>query len=161
MRTSWMALISVIACGAWATLCVAAKPTVVQVDAVVRLDSADALEKLKTSNPKHYAKAIKIIDAASQVCRIDSPWETIPVAHGLVAPAQAQAQAKGQPQGKEQPQQTASASCTWGMWMTSYPPKRELSFTLDHTMYIALVTVPMDTKLIPTMLESTLHSTPP
>jgi hypothetical protein len=127
---------------------------------VVRLDDPDALAQLQISNPRHYAKAIKIIDTASQVCRVDSDFEDIPVGQGLVAPEQGQAQAKGQPQGTEQPQKEASPSCTWGLWMTSYPPKRELRFRLDHTIYITVVSVPMDTKLIPTGAMS-LRSTAP
>jgi hypothetical protein len=160
MRMSWLALVSVITCGASAALCTAAEPPQVRVDSVVRLDGPDALARLQVSNPRHYAKAIKIIDAATQICRVDNHFEDIPVGHGLVAPEQGQAQAKGQPQGTEQPQETASASCVWGLWMTSFPPKRELRFTLDHTIYIAVVSVPMDTKLIPTQTLG-LRSTAP
>jgi hypothetical protein len=74
------------------------------------------LEELKKSNPEAYAQARRVMAEGSALC----------------APGAARLwQAMNIPQG----------NCQGMTLKTSYPPKREISFVLDDTMYIALVTV--------------------
>jgi hypothetical protein len=74
------------------------------------------LEELKQSNPRHYAEAQKVMAAAAELCRPGAPQvlriEKLP-----------------------------ETKCSDAFLKTSYPPKREISFTLDDTRYIALVTM--------------------
>jgi hypothetical protein len=74
------------------------------------------LEELKQSNPRHYAEAQKIMAAASELCRPGAPQvfrvEKLP-----------------------------ETRCSDAILKTSNPPKREISFRLDDTRYIALVTM--------------------
>ena len=86
----------------------------------VYLDGPASLAQLRTSNPIHYQRALKIIDAADELCR--------PKAGEL---EYAKFDAK-------------NISCAWSLLMASNPPKRQLSFRLDDTQYIALVTVTDD-----------------
>jgi hypothetical protein len=86
----------------------------------VYLDGPASLAQLRTSNPIHYQRALKIIDAANELCR--------PKAGEL---EYAKFAAK-------------NISCARALLKTSNPPKRQLSFRLDDTQYIALVTVTDD-----------------
>ena len=74
------------------------------------------LEELKKSNPGHYAQAQRVMAEASALCAPNGArlWQALDI-----------------PQG----------NCSNMILKTSYPPKREISFVLDDTMYIALVTV--------------------
>jgi hypothetical protein len=86
----------------------------------VYLDGPASLAHLRASNPIHYQRALKIIDAANELCR--------PKAGEL---EYARFDAK-------------NISCARALLKTSNPPKRQLSFRLDDTQYIALVTVTDD-----------------
>ena len=86
----------------------------------VYLDGPASLAQLRASNPIHYQRALKIIDAANELCR--------PKAGEL---EYARFDAK-------------NISCARALLKTSNPPKRQLSFRLDDTQYIALVTVTDD-----------------
>jgi hypothetical protein len=87
---------------------------------VVYLDGPASLAQLRTENPLHYQRALKIIDAAKELCR-PKPGEV----------EYARFDAK-------------DISCARMLLRTSNPPKRELSFRLDDTNYVALVTVTDD-----------------
>jgi hypothetical protein len=84
---------------------------------VVYLDDAASLAELRTANPVHYARAQKILAAANQLCR--------PTA-GEVEYAKFDAK---------------NISCLRSLIKTSNPAKRQISFRLDDTQYIALVTL--------------------
>ena len=86
----------------------------------VYLDGPASLAQLRATNPIHYQRALKIIDAANELCR--------PKAGEL---EYAKFDAK-------------NISCARALLKTSNPPKRQLSFRLDDTQYIALVTVTDD-----------------
>jgi hypothetical protein len=86
----------------------------------VYLDGPASLAQLRAANPIHYQRALKIIDAANELCR--------PKAGEL---EYARFDAK-------------NISCAQMLLRTSNPPKRQLSFRLDDTQYIALVTVTDD-----------------
>jgi hypothetical protein len=86
----------------------------------VYLDGPASLAQLRAANPIHYQRALKIIDAANELCR--------PKAGEL---EYAKFDAK-------------NISCARALLKTSNPPKRQLSFRLDDTQYIALVTVTDD-----------------
>ena len=88
--------------------------------AVVYLDGPASLAELRTANPLHYQRALKIIDAANELCR-PQPGEL----------EFAKFDAK-------------NISCARMLLRTSNPPKRQLSFQLDNTQYIALVAVTDD-----------------
>lgn len=74
------------------------------------------LEALQQSNPRHYAQARQIMAAGAELCRPGAPQvfriEKLP-----------------------------ETSCSNAVLKTSNPPKREISFVLDDTRYIALVTM--------------------
>jgi hypothetical protein len=85
----------------------------------VRLDSQADLAKLQAANPDHYARATRLIAAANVLC----------------------------PPGRPRVQSTGLDSrhvACGHLFLTSNPPKREISFTLDGTPYAALVTVTAD-----------------
>lgn len=86
---------------------------------VVHLDER-TLEQLRSSNPSHYARAQKILAAANHLCR--------PTA-GEVDYAKLGAK---------------DVSCLQYLVKTSNPPKREISFRLDDTQYVALVVLTDD-----------------
>jgi hypothetical protein len=88
--------------------------------AVVYLDGPAALAKLRAANPIHYQRATKIIESANTLCRPDA---------GEVEYAKFDAR---------------NITCARMLLKTSNPPKRELSFRLDETQYVALVTVTDD-----------------
>jgi hypothetical protein len=87
---------------------------------VVHLDGPASLAELRATNPAHYARAQKILAAADHLCR--------PTA-GEVEYAKFDAR---------------NISCIRSLIRTSNPPKREISFRLDDTQYIALVTLTDD-----------------
>jgi hypothetical protein len=74
------------------------------------------LEELKKTNPEHYSQARKIMAAATKLCAPGAPqvWKTLNL---------------------------PPVSCTGMALKTSFPPKRDISFQLGDTRYIALVTV--------------------
>jgi len=88
--------------------------------AVVYLDGPASLAELRTANPIHYQRAVKIIGAANELCR-PQPGEL----------EYTKFEAK-------------NISCARVLLRTSNPPKRQLSFRLDDTQYIALVAVTDD-----------------
>jgi hypothetical protein len=81
----------------------------------VRLNNL-VLEELKQANPRHYTEAQRVIAAASELCAPGSAevWKVLRMPPG---------------------------HCAGEFLKTSNPPKREISFQLDDTRYIALVTV--------------------
>jgi hypothetical protein len=97
-----------------ASVCVA---SVCWADEPVRLDSAAALVRLRESNPDHYARAMRLITAANTLCRPGEP--------------------------KQQNTDGRDISCAL-LLFASNPPKRMLSFTLDNTHYVAIVTITAD-----------------
>jgi Pilus assembly protein, PilP len=79
----------------------------------VHLDSQADLKQLRATNPDHYARAVRLLAAGARLC---SP-------------------------GEPKPQNTDARDISCGMLLlTSNPPKCRLSFTLDHTRYVAIVT---------------------
>jgi hypothetical protein len=82
----------------------------------VRLFTPADLEKLRSSNPDHYQRAEKLISAANSYCPI------------------------GKPVAQSADLRSDQVACGH-LDMTSNPPKREISFNLDGTHYIALVTL--------------------
>ncbi len=87
-------------------------------DSVVHLNGPVDLEQLRRSNPGHYRQALKIIDAANELCK---PHE------GAVEYAKAK-----------------EVSCSQMLLRTSNPAKRQISFRLDDTEYVALVAMTDD-----------------
>lgn len=78
--------------------------------------NAMVLEELKTSNPAHYERAVKVIDETSKPCE-HGAWQSRPV------PVQ----------------RSLSPECSTFALQTSNPPKRQVSFVVDDTLYIANV----------------------
>jgi hypothetical protein len=87
-------------------------------DGVVHLDGAADLAQLRHSNPGHYQQALKIIDSARELCKPRA---------GEVEYAKAK-----------------NVSCSQMLLRTSNPAKREISFRLDSTRYVALVAMTDD-----------------
>ena len=87
---------------------------------VIRLDSPGALEHLRIANPAHYAQALKILADANHLCR--------PIKAELL---------RAHPKADDD-------SCATILLRASDPPKREVRFSLDHTQYVALVSVTDD-----------------
>jgi len=83
----------------------------------VHLGSASDLARLRKTNPGHYARAVRLINNANTLCSPGAP--------------------------KVQNADGRNISCAM-LLLTSNPPKRELSFTLDDTPYVAMVTVTAD-----------------
>jgi hypothetical protein len=81
------------------------------------LYSATDLEHLRATNIFHFLRAQKILAAANEVCQPGA---------GQVFPAGFAAE---------------NPKCQSAMWMTSFPPKKMLTFQLDDVGYFALVTV--------------------
>jgi hypothetical protein len=84
---------------------------------VVRLDTKEALDNLRSTNPRHYAIARKILAAANQIC---DARDAAPLRMKFAA---------------------QDVGCLSSFWLTSFPPKRSLSFKIDDTIYTALVEV--------------------
>lgn len=87
---------------------------------VIHLYTEASLAELRDTNFAHYLRAQKIIAAADHLCR--------PTAAEV---EHAKFDAK-------------DISCVVSLIRTSNPPKREISFRLDDTRYIALVTLTDD-----------------
>jgi hypothetical protein len=83
----------------------------------VPLNSAGDLARLRETNPDHYARAVRLMNAANTLCKPGEP--------------------------KLQNTDGRDISCAM-MLLTSNPPKRALSFTLDNTRYVAIVTITAD-----------------
>lgn len=114
MRIAQLILVMVVAC----------MPVAVVADSgggkVVYLDGAAALARLRATNPDHFARAQRIIAAANELCR--------------PGPERLQLAWSG----------ARDLACARTLLKTSNPPKREITFRLDDTRYIALVTVTDD-----------------
>ena len=83
----------------------------------VQLNSTADLAWLRESNPDHYARATRLMAAANTLCKPGEP----------------------------KVQNTDGRDISCGMLLrTSNPPKRALSFTLDDTHYVAIVTITAD-----------------
>ena len=83
----------------------------------VHLASAADLAQLRKTNPDHYARAVRLMQSANRLCKPGAP--------------------------KLQNADGRDISCAM-LLLTSNPPKRALSFTLDNTRYDAIVTVTAD-----------------
>jgi hypothetical protein len=90
----------------------------------VRLDTQQELDNLRAANPSHYARAKRLIAAANTLC----------------PPGQPRLQST---ELKSTELNSRQLSCGQ-MFLTSNPPKREISFTLDGIRYAALVRVTAD-----------------
>jgi hypothetical protein len=86
----------------------------------VYLYGAADLALLRAANPDHYARAQRIFALANRFCR-PGPAQLQPVLARV-----------------------KDVNCAGNILRTSNPPKWQLSFTLDDTRYIALVTVTDD-----------------
>ena len=93
-------------------------PAASKAPVVVYLNGASALADLAKTNPKHAARAERILASASELCK-PGP-ETIDYASF----------------------QASDIHCDGAILRTSLPAKRQIAFTLDDTRYLALVTVP-------------------
>lgn len=80
-----------------------------------------ALEELKTSNPTHYTRALKVMDEMSKPCP-EGEWQSLPI----------------------QQQRLSPSKCSAFLLQTSNPPKRQVTFVLDDTLYIANVVMKSD-----------------
>ena len=87
-------------------------------DSVVHLNGPADLEQLRHSNPGHYRQAVKIIDSANELCKPH---------------AAAVERAKAD-----------NVDCSVMLLRTSNPAKRQISFRLDDTNYVALVAMTDD-----------------
>jgi len=83
----------------------------------VRLASAADLAQLRKTNPGHYARAMRLMSSANRLCKPGEP--------------------------EVQNADGRDISCTM-LLLTSDPPKRALTFTLDSTPYVAIVTITSD-----------------
>lgn len=95
----------------------AADPPQLKPQKYERLDSQDALDRLRSANPRHYAIARKILAAANEICATQKP-----------APMRMMFDAQ-------------DVACSTNFWYTSNPPKRSLHFRIDDTVYSTLVEV--------------------
>jgi hypothetical protein len=101
-----------------ASMCWADQPVAAVVPKpAVRLNSAADLAQLRKTNPDHYARAVRLMRSANSLCK------------------------PGEPQ--LQNADGRDISCDMRL-LTSYPPKRALSFMLDGTRYVAIVTITAD-----------------
>jgi len=87
-------------------------------DGVVYLNGPDDLAQLRQSNPSHYQQAVRIMGAANELCRPHA--------------------------GEFELTKSKDVSCSQVLLRTSNPAKREITFRLDSTKYIALVAVTDD-----------------
>lgn len=83
----------------------------------VHLYTAQDLATLRAANPDHYARATRLMAAANRLCQPEEP--------------------------KLHNADGRDISCGL-LLLTSNPPKRQLSFMLDGTRYVALVTMTAD-----------------
>ena len=115
---------------------------------VVHLYTSADLDQLRQTNPSHYSRVQKILATASE---------------SLCKPGALQLQ-------HAQGVNAENAKCAAGLELTSNPPKRQLSFQLDDTTYVAIVTLKnAEAHLLPaqnspqtgaSMRDSTLADTP-
>lgn len=85
-----------------------------------------SLAELQKANPDHFARAERILAAANELCR------------------------PGQDQTDFVRFDARDIRCVGALYKTSNPPKREISFRLDDTRYVARVTVTgVAAKLVP------------
>lgn len=89
-------------------------------DKYVYLYGQSDLDRLRATHPGHYARAERIMAAANELCR-PKP--------GDISYAKFDAR---------------DISCAEMLVKTSNPPKRQISFTLDDTHYMALVVITED-----------------
>jgi len=82
-------------------------------DGVVYLNGPADLAQLRHSNPAHYQQAVRIMGAANELCRPHA--------------------------GEIEFTQAKDVSCSQVLLRTSNPAKRQLTFRLGSTKYIALV----------------------
>jgi hypothetical protein len=90
-----------------------------------KLDDQGALERLQHSNPRHYAIARRILAAANEICD---------ASQGGPIPTKFDAR---------------DIACLRSLWLASNPPKRQLSFRIDDTVYSALVIADTHATLTP------------
>ena len=89
----------------------------------VYLDSV-VLEDLKKSNPDRYAQVQRVMASASEMCKPNAA-RTWALANPLANPSA----------------NAPSADCSALVLRTSYPPKRQITFVVDDTVYVANVIV--------------------
>jgi hypothetical protein len=91
----------------------------------VRYLDGDSLAELRTTDPQRYAAVHRVLTAASKVCSPGAPeLQTVGDARDV--------------------------SCFRSLWKTSYPPKRELRFVIEDTLYFAEITVrDLGTQVVP------------
>ena len=87
-------------------------------DSVVHLNGPEDLAQLRTSNPGHYRQALVIIRAADKLCRPHA--------------------------GELEKTDVQQVSCSQMLLRPSNPAKRDVTFRLDQTTYIAQVTLTDD-----------------
>ncbi len=100
----------------------------------VYLGNAAALDQLRLTNPKHYARVQRILASAAQLCKAGEPK--------LLAL-----------------QSDAQDMHCGSMLFTSNPPQRQLSFRLDDIHYIAMVFLKVEGKLTPAELDRSRRPT--
>lgn len=81
----------------------------------VYLDSV-VLEEIKKSNPDRYARIRSVMASASEMCKPNA-------ARFWITPT------------------AAAPDCSSMVLKTSYPPKRQISFSIDDTVYVTNVVV--------------------
>ena len=91
----------------------------VEIRPPVRLNTPEDLANLRATNPDHYARAQRVIAAANVLCP------------------------PGRPQLQSTELHSGNLSCGQ-VFLTSNPPKREITFKLDSIKYVALVTITAD-----------------
>jgi hypothetical protein len=82
----------------------------------IRLDGPADLGRLRANNPGHYARAMRVIAAANQLCR------------------------PGAPKLQATELDAREVSCAHAFLMSD-PSKRSISFALDQTHYLAIVVI--------------------
>jgi len=92
---------------------------------LVDLDRPGALEALAAQNPAHHRRALELIRIAEQ-------------------PA-----CKPVPKVRRSKDEPGDPACAPALLMTSNPPKRLVTFTIDDTHYRSVVTVRVDARLMP------------
>ena len=86
----------------------------------VYLNGSADLAQLQKANPAHDARAERILAAANHLCR------------------------PGPGQLKQAAEEARDLKCDGSIFRTSNPPKWQITFRLDDTRYVALVTVTDD-----------------
>ena len=105
-----------------ATVC--ALPLAAPAQRIVSLDRPGVLEAIEADNPGHHQRIVGILRASAEM----------PCDYGRLARAQVDHEAR-------------EAKCSVFLF-TSYPAKRQLSFLLDDTRYLATVTMRADGTLM-------------